>query len=182
MILFTLITESEKDTINKMIPRISKGDEAALLTVYNTVGGRLLSVAMGITRNLQLAEDALSESFIKLVRHADQFKGGSGYAWLCAIVKNTALNIIKSNQNKQGLDIDSFFSLSDGKDFTESSVNALAVEAALKKLTNQERLCIWLKYFNDYTVREIAAETGISKSSVQDIIKRAERNLREFME
>jgi len=182
MILFVILTDSEKDLINRMIPLIAKNDEAALVTVYNTVGGRLLSVAMGITRNLALAEDALSESFIKLVRHAGQFKGGSGYAWLCTIVKNTALNILKSNQNRQGADIDSFFNLSDEKDFTQNANNALMVEAALKKLTQQERLCIWLKYFNDYTVREIADETKIPKSSVQEIIKKAEVKLREFME
>jgi len=179
--LFVLITDAEKDTINRMIPLIAQGDEAALATVYDRAGGRLLSVAMGITRNLQLAEDALSESFIKLVRCAEQFKGGNGYAWLCTIVKNTALNIIKSDKNKQGLDIDGFFDLSSGRDFTEDSVNALAVEDALKRLSKQERLCVWLKYFNDYTVREIAEETGLSKSSVHDVIKKAEGKLREFM-
>ena len=182
MILFVVLSDSEKDTINKMIPLISKGNEAALITVYNTVGGRLLSVAMGITRNLPLAQDALSESFIKLVKYADKFRGGSGYAWLCTIVKNTALNLIKQNQSNQGADIDSFFDLSDGKDFTQNSHNALLVESALKKLNKEERLCIWLKYFNDYTVREIAAETKLSKSGVHDIIKKAEQRLREFME
>jgi RNA polymerase sigma-70 factor (ECF subfamily) len=182
MILFTLISESEKETISLMIPRIAAGDEEALSTVYNIAGGRLLSVAMGITRDLALAEDALSESFIKLVRHASQFKGGNGYAWICTIVKNTALNLIKSGRNRRHADIDGFFSLSDGKDFTADSLNALAVEDALKKLTERERLCIWLKYFNDYTVREIAAETGIPKATVQDIIKKAERRLRGFLE
>ena len=181
MILFALITESEKETLNRMIPLIARGDENALTAVYNIAGGRLLSVAMGITRNLPLAEDALSESFIKLARYADRFKGGSGYAWFCVIVKNTALNLIKSNQNKREDGIDGFFDLSSGRDFTENSLNALAVEDALKKLEKQERLCVWLKYFNDYTVREIAAETGLSKSTAQDVIKKAEGKLREFM-
>jgi len=182
MILFTLITDTERDSVSRLIPLVALGDERALTTIYNTVGGRLLSVAMGVTRDIQLAEDALSESFVKLTRYADKFRGGNGYAWLCVIVKNTALNIIKSGKNKRGADIDGFFDISDGKDFTRASDNALMVEDALKRLSKQERLCIWLKYFNDCTVREIAAETGLSKSTAQDIIKKAEIKLREFME
>lgn len=181
MILFTLITETEKEEISRLIFLIANGDESALVRLYNMAGGRLLSVAMGITRNLQTAEDVLSESFIKVVRHAEQFKGGSGYAWLCTIVKNTALNILKSDINKQGEDIDGFFDLTDGKDFTEHSANAMEVEKALKKLDKQERLCIWLKYFNDYTVRQIAEEIKISKSTVHDIIKKAELKLKEYI-
>jgi len=181
MILFVLLSEAEKDTLNYMIPLVAAGDERALATVYNITGGRLLSVAIGITRDIHLAEDVLSESFIKLVRHAHQFAGGNGYAWLCTIVKNTALNLIKSENKKRGTDIDGIFSLSDGRDMARISTDALAVEEALKRLTAQERLFIWLKYFNDYTVREIAEESGVSKSSVQDIIKRAEGKLREFL-
>ena len=182
MILFVLLTESEKEEINRLLPLVAALDENALRSLYNAVGGRLLSLAVGVTRSLPLAEDALSESFIKVVRHAHSFKGGNGYAWLCTLVKNTALNMLKSERKKQGADIDSFFNLSDGRDFTKESHNAIMVEDALKRLRKDERLCIWLKYFNDYTVREIAAETGISKSSVQDLIKRAEQKLREFME
>lgn len=181
MILFAVITESEKEEISRLIFSISRGDEAALISLYKKAGGRLLSVAMGITRSLQLAEDALSESFIKLIKHADQFKGGSGYAWLCTIVKNTALNIIKSDQRKRGEDIDSFFHLTDGRDFAEHAANALAVEDALKKLNKEERLCIWLKYFNDYTVRQIAEETKLSKSTAHDIIKKAEQKLCQYI-
>ena len=181
MILFTLLTESERETVSRMIKLVVRGDENALVTIYNTVGGRLLSVAMGITRNLQAAEDAVSESFIKLVNYASQFDGGNGYAWLCTIVKNTALNLIKREGRRQGEDIDGFFSLTDGKDFAEKSDTAMAVERAMQALDKRERLCIWLKYFNDYTVRGIASETKLSKSSVQDIIKRAEEKLKQYL-
>ncbi len=181
MILFTLLTESEREYINRLIPGIAQGDESALTWLYQAAGGRLLSVALGVTRDLSLAEDALSESFLKIVRHAGSFRGGNGYAWLCTIVKNTALNLLKEQNRKSGANIDDFFHLSDGVDLAERSAAALTVEAALKKLTETERLCMWLKYFNDYSVREIAAETGLSKSTVQDAIKKAEHKLREYI-
>ena len=52
MILFVLLTESERETVSRMIRLVAEGDERALITIYEMVGGRLLSVAMGITRNL----------------------------------------------------------------------------------------------------------------------------------
>jgi len=181
MILFTLLSDTDREVISRMIPLIAQGDENALVSVYNTVGGRLLSVAMGVTRDIHLAEDAVSESFIKLVKNAGQFKGGNGYAWLCTIVKNTALNIIASRKHKCETNIDDFFNLTDNTDFASKSQTAILVDSALKKLTSEERLCIWLKYFNDYTVRCIADEIGKSKSTVQEIIKKAEQKLKKYI-
>ena len=181
MLLFVLLTESERETVTRMIKLVARGDERALVTIYDMVGGRLLSVAMGVTRNLHAAEDAVSESFIKVVNYASQFQGGNGYGWLCTIVRNTALNIIKSEKHKRGEDIDGFFSLTDGRDFSAASDTALEVERAMKVLDSRERLCIWLKYFNDYTVREIADETKLGKSTVQEVIKRAEEKLKQYL-
>jgi RNA polymerase sigma-70 factor (ECF subfamily) len=181
MILFVLLTENERETVSRMIKLVAQGDERALVTIYDIVGGRLLSVAMGVTRNLHAAEDALSESFIKVVNYASQFQGGNGYAWLCTIVRNTAINIIKKERHKQGEDIDGFFHLTDGRDFAAASDTAIEVERAMKVLDSRERLCIWLKYFNDYTVREIAAEANLGKSTVQEIIKKAEEKLKQYL-
>ena len=181
MVLFVLLTESERDAVGRMIKLVARGDERALISIYDTVGGRLLSVAMGVTRNLQAAEDAVSESFIKIVNYASQFQGGNGYAWLCTIVRNTALNILKKEKYRQGEDIDGFFNLSDGRDFASASDTAIEVERAMKVLDSRERLCVWLKYFNDYTVREIAEETKLGKSTVQEVIKRAEEKLKKYL-
>jgi len=182
MILFVLLTDNEKEEINRLILLVAGNDSGALMRIYNSVGGRLLSVAMGVTRNIHLAEDVLSESFIKVVKYANKFKGGNGYAWLCTVVKNTALTMLKISNAKQGADIDGFFNLTDGKNLAENSDAAIMVENAMKRLSSQERLCIWLKYFNDYTIRDISAETSISKSSVADLIKKAEKKLKEFLQ
>lgn len=179
MILLIVITTEERISLGKLIARVSIGDKSALSAIYDTVGGRLLSVAMGFMRDRPLAEDVLSESFIKIVRHADKFKAGTNsYAWLCTIVRNTALNALKSRKASQGADIDSFFTLTDGKDFTQSTETAITVNTAIKQLEPMQRTVIWLKYFNDMTVREISAELNLAKSTVQDSIKKAERALK----
>jgi len=41
---------------------------------------------------------------------------------------------------------------------------------------------VWLKYFNEMTVREIAVELNMSKSAVAEMIVRAEKKMKVFLE
>lgn len=59
---------------------------------------------------------------------------------------------------------------------------SLDIKNAMLKLDSKERLVIWLKYYNGMTVREIAADTGIKKTTVQDLIKRAEIKLKKLLD
>lgn len=180
--VFFTISDEDRLDVNIYIERISKGDTLALSELYRLIGGRLLAIAQGIMRNKYNAEDVLHDSLIKLVRYAKNFKiGTNGYAWICKIVKNTALNKLKSEHLRRAEDIDDIFGLSDGRDYFEVSTSTLDVKNALLKLESKERLIIWLKYYNDMTVREIAAETGMKKTTVQDYIKRAEQKLSKLL-
>lgn len=183
LFFYFALSEEEKSAINEYIERIAQGDSEALSALYLLLGGRLFSVAQGIMRNKYNAEDVLHDSLIKIVRYAKNFhKGTNGYAWLCKIVKNTALNKIKSEQIRRGENIDDVFGLSDGKDFFETNVATLDIKQALLNLEPKERLVIWLKYYNDMTIREIAAEINMKKTTVQDLLKRTESKLLKMLE
>ncbi|MDR3319157.1 MAG: sigma-70 family RNA polymerase sigma factor [Clostridiales bacterium] len=182
MLLFSVITETERERLGTLIVAVANGDGDSLAQIYEAAGGRLLSVAMGYTRNLFLAEDVLQDSFISIARHCHQFKKGTnGYAWLCTVVRNTALNALKYEGRRQGADIDSFFALSDGVDRFGTFENSHLVEKAMRALDKEERTAIWLKYFNEMTVREVAAELNKSKSTVHELIIRAENKMRAVM-
>lgn len=179
-ILLCSISDSERERINIYLALIANGDESSLSDLYQLVGGRLMSVALGIMRDRELAEDVLHDSFIKIVKYSRKFTlNTNGYAWLCKIVRNTALNKIKSEKLRQGEDIDNILDLTDGKDLYNDSIVVGEVREALKCLSSRERTIIWLKYYNDMTVRDIASELNMSKSTVQDCIKAAENKLRE---
>lgn len=181
--ILSVISDEEKKNLNKLIVSVRDGDKQALGEVYRTVGGRMLSVAMGLMRNRELAEDVLHDSFIKIARFAEQYKENTNaYAWLCTIVRNTALNKIKSENLKRTADIDGFFHLSDNGLEAEERERVMSVEAAIKSLEPRERTVIWLKYYNDMTVREIAAELGLPRSTVQDAVSAAEKKLKKLLE
>jgi RNA polymerase sigma factor, sigma-70 family len=183
MFILFLITDEERSSINFYLKEIAGGSADSLTALYRLAGGRMLSVAVGITRNAGDAEDVVQDSLIKIVRFAHRFKAGTnGYAWICKIVQNTALNKVKSENLRRADNIDSVFNLSDGRDFLGGGIASNDVKRAMLSLTPKERLVIWLKYFNDMTVRDIASEAGLKKTTAQDLIKKAEEKLRKLLE
>ena len=175
-----IMTEQMRDTINKLILSIASGDEAALNELARLVSARMLSVARAIVHETSLAEDVVQESFIKIVDKAHRFKAGTnGYAWICKIVHNTALNMLR--KIKPTTDIDEFYDIAATADVAEKSAQSLAIEQAMSVLDQTEKQLIYQKYFMDYTVRDSAKAIGMGKSTVARKISEAEEKMRKFM-
>lgn len=67
------------------------------------------------------------------------------------------------------------------RDIAEDSADAVAagtdVRAALARLTPQERACVVLRYFDDYTVRQVAATLNLAEGSVKRYLSDAHSKL-----
>ena len=94
------------------------------------------------------------------------------------IVRNTALDFVRSKKSKAEVNIEEIYSLSSSDYSPELRENAVLIESALSKLQPDERRVIYLKYYLDMTVREIASLQKCGKSSIQRTVERAERNLK----
>ncbi len=173
------MTEEIRQRINGLIEEIARGNTAALDNLARLVSARMLSVARTVLRGTA-AEDAVQDSFIKIIENAKRFKPNTnGYAWICKIVYNTALNIAK--RERVTVDISTCFDLSDGAFVAERATDGLTVEKAMSTLDPLERQAIYQKYFMDFTVRESAKALGISKSKVSRTILAAEEKMRAVM-
>ena len=138
---------------------IREGKDAGVDMLYDVLGKNMLAVARGVVGDKFVAEDVVQDSFLKIVR-------------------NTALNTLKAEKNKKTEDIDEFYALASGNDEEEKSTTKILVETLMNTLAPPVvKQMIYLKYFLDMTVREIAKEVGKSKSYVAKKIAEAE----EFM-
>jgi len=62
---------------------------------------RLLNVALRITKNREDAEEVVQDSFLKVFKHLDSFRGNSQFAsWLTRITINQALMKVRGNTRK----------------------------------------------------------------------------------
>ena len=128
---------------------IKEGNENGVDLLYLFMGKTMFMVARGVVKDTFLAEDVVQDSFLKIVKNAGKYKKGTNaYAWVCKIVRNTALNRPTEN-------IDEFFCLSDGDDVEEKTTTRLLVEKLMKSLTPPiVKQMVYMKYFLDMTVRE----------------------------
>ena len=177
------MTEKTCEKIEYALGLISSGDEAGVDLLYACAGRAMLFVARSVVRDEAAAEDVVQDSFLKIVRGISRYKKGTnGYAWVCKIVRNTALNYLKSSGRRASVPLESVAELSDGGSGEERSAAKLLVERMLKSLSPPEvRQMIYMKYFLDMTVREIARELGKSKSYVSKEIIKAEKLMREML-
>ncbi len=170
---------AELEQLNKLLQALRGGDADALDGIYFRISGRMFALARGIVKNAADAEDVVSDSFVKLAGGIRGYRPGTnGYAFVMRIVRNCAFDYLRRRKRRAEEDIDAFFHLTDERYDPARIERAAALETAVRTLTPDERRLIYYRYYLDFTVREIAKETGISKSAVQRQTAAAEEKLR----
>ena len=171
----------EHGQLNALLSLLRKGQASALDEIYLTVGRRMYALARGIVGAAD-ADDVVSESFMKIAKGIRSFREDTnGYAWVMRIVRNTAFDVLRKRKARAEENLDAFFHLTDERYSPERRMEALALEEAIEKLTEAERKMIYYRYYLDLTVREIAAETGMSKSAVARAAQNAEEKLKKLL-
>lgn len=176
------MTEQDRQRINDCIVKISKGDSLALEELSRLVSGRMLSVAVSVVGSKSIAEEVVQDAFVRIYQNAARFRSGSnGYAWICKITQNVALNRLRSERNGMSVNIDEVFYLAADDNVEEQSVAAVMVRDAMKCCTVFERRVIYQKYFMDITVRDSAKILGRSRSAVARAIASGERKIKNYL-
>lgn len=171
----------EHGQLNALLTLLRKGKVDALDDIYQEVGRRMYALARGIVGPAD-ADDVISESFLKIARGIRSFREDTnGYAWIMRIVRNTAFDFLRKRKVRAEENLDAFFHLADERYSPDRRDEALALEAAIEKLSEAERKMIYYRYYLDFTVREIASETGMSKSAVARAAQNAEEKLKKLL-
>ena len=165
---------------NALIMRIAKGDKNALGSLYELTSGYLLAMARAYVRDRSLAEDVVSETYLKAVRGAGSFDTkGNGLNWRFKIVRNTAFNMNAYERRRRSEDIDAHTDIADVFDaMDDARLDMKEVRAAVRALPPEERALLYYRYWLGYTVRELAAITGKPVSTTQDNLKRILKKLK----
>lgn len=168
------------EKLNRLIIAVADGHADCLDGIYEIAGGRMLAVAAGIAgRNG--AEDVLHDSFIKIARFAHKYKRDNPYGWLMKIVRNTALDYVRSQSIRAEVSTEVMFNLSSLDYSPDKRDDAIMLEQAINKLEPDEKKVIYYTYFLDMTVREIAEILKCSKSAAQRTAERAEKKLKNIL-
>ena len=165
----------------------ARGDKGAMKRVLEAEGPRLLSIAMRYLRDSALAEEALQETLVKVWTRAASFEAERGVAraWLTTILRNTALNILRSESRQDHSADGDIEALQDrtAVDDTESVLQSLdptqRLRVCLEALDARRRHAILLAYVHGYSQGEIAGRTGVPLGTIKAWMRRGLHQLRE---
>ena len=129
------------------------------------------------------ADDVLENTFIKVYRNIDKFKGDSKlYSWLYRIATNESITHINknakrmqiSNEEHQKLAIDNL----KADVYFEGDEIQLKLQNAIASLPQKQQLVFNMKYFDDLKYKEIAeileTSEGALKASYHIAVKKIE--------
>lgn len=145
-----------------------------LITRY---GNSVLRMCYLYLKDYQLAEDITQETFLKVYEKYDTFENRSSEkTWIMKIAINQCKNCMRTHWFKR-ISIDSIPEIADyGGYDTLISRNAISLE--IMKLPPKYKEVILLYYYQELSVKEIAAILNQKEATVLQRLKRAREQLK----
>ncbi len=166
----------------------SKTQSRAFEVLINTYKQRLYWHIRRIVLNHDDADDVLQNTFIKVFRNIDGFKGDSKlYSWMYRIATNEALSFLKSKSKKQGISNEELQNqMLDNLQadvYFEGDEIQIKLQKAIATLPEKQKLVFNMKYFQELKYEEISEilETSVGglKASYHLAAKKIEAYLKE---
>ena len=147
--------------------------------------GRWYSACLKITRNPDLAADAVQDALLNAWNKRHQFTGSSRLeTWIHRIAVNSALQLIRKSKpdtfDLTETDIPDTSALPEAA-MAESQLDD-QLATAMGELSDMERVCFVLKHLEQWRLKEIADEINANVGTVKQALFRAVRKLRPQMQ
>jgi len=158
--------------------------------IYNKYKKLLLYKANGILNDYSLAEDAVSEAFLRIyknLRKIDDPDSGKTISFLTVIVKNTAIDILNKNKNMyvsysySDMDENDWQSDFDTEEQVISETVTEGMLEVIDKLKDELKECFLLMYAHNLSYKEIGRILNISEANVTVRIHRAKKKIIELL-
>ena len=166
--------------------------EQALVETAAKYGSYCRTIAFGILKNEEDAEECLSDTYLKAWSSIPPHQPSPLSAFLGKIARNTALNLYKrkSAQKRGGPQIPLVLEeLRDGLEVTntpeqiyEERELARVLNTFLASLQPQPRIIFMRRYWYLSSIKEIALDLGFSQSKVKMSLLRSRKQLKQILE
>jgi RNA polymerase sigma-70 factor (ECF subfamily) len=192
------VDRSHEDSDAELLQRARNGDPAAFRRIVERYEGAVAATVIGMLGPGDDADDVGQETFIRLHRALNEFRGDSSLrTYLTRIATNLSLNALRGRKRRWSR----FVSRDDGnaeareaddagagdlREDVEALERRAAVQAAVKGLSPKHRAVVVLRMMEGHSTRETAEILGIAEGTVMSRLHRAmgalEEDLSTWME
>jgi len=161
----------------------SKQDMDALGTLFSRYSHLVASIAIGILKDKEKAEDVVQEIFEVVVKDLKKHDVKNFNSWIYSVTKFHCFKVKKVNEFSQS-DIE----IKEEEDSDEQLERELQLQKRLNHLKKamdgikyEQKKCVELFYLKGHSYREIAEETGYKMNEVKSFIQNGKRNLKSLI-
>jgi RNA polymerase sigma factor (sigma-70 family) len=162
-----------------------QGDRAAFTRLVRATQRMVASVALAVTRDVQLSEDIAQETYVKAwlrlsaIKHPDSF-----LPWLRDVTRNSAIDHVRRRRYQEFLPGGNSTPLADAPDGDASPEELIhkfeqsaLLARALDEIPDQSREALLLFYREGESSRQVALLLGLSDGAVRKRLQRARQAL-----
>ena len=155
------------------------GDQAALTDLYNRTYNAVYNTIRFMVKDEDAALDILQDSYIKAFANLEQLQEAARFEpWIKRIAHNKAIDYLRQEKpvtfsSMTGEDPDDVPEFEDDRPENLPEVvidrkeTARLINEILDSLPEEQRVCISLFYYDQLSVKEIAAELGVTEATVK---------------
>ena len=139
-------------------------------------------VAFSQVKNHADAEDITQEVFLKIIRHDMRYQSMEHErAWIVRVTVNLCRDLLKSKWHKTSVSMEEVSEAQRGscENFTEIQDDMMW---AVLQLPEKYKNCLYLFYYEVYSIKEIAQSLEMPENTVKTNLKRGRQALKEFLE
>ena len=171
-----------------------EGSAEAFAALYKACAPLLFGIAQRIVRRRELAEEVLHDGFTRIWKAAERFDplAEQPVAWMAAIVRNRALDLMASHDvsrvdsydfSDEGSGLDRLFDWAPApEDAVDAGRSARWLRDCLGELRPVERQALMLAYDRGMSHRDLAAHLAQPLGTVKTWVRRGLASLRACVE
>lgn len=172
------IREADLSGLAALLSRCAEGDHAAFEQLYAATRGKVFSIALLILKRRDLAEEVMQEAYVRIWTRASTYDPalGSPIAWIAAITRNLAINIVRRPQLETHAADDVLMEVPAGDPSVLEEIEISQDQAhalnALGNLDEMSRRLIIAAYLHGESREALSARFGIPVNTVKTWIRR----------
>ncbi|WP_299126023.1 sigma-70 family RNA polymerase sigma factor [uncultured Winogradskyella sp.] len=178
---------TNKDQI--LIDAIKNGDTKAYAQLVDCYKDLVYTLALRMLKHREEAEEVAQDTFIKVFKSLDKFKGDSKFStWIYRVAYNTCLDNIKKNKkhlNDVAIDEYNFNKLDTIDNALDNMIKeekSVLIKKCINKLPEDSSALLTLFYFEELSLDEISKIINIEANTVKVKLFRARKKLAVILE
>jgi RNA polymerase sigma factor (sigma-70 family) len=169
-----------------VVALVARSDQEALAELYDRFGRVAYGLALRVLRDEKLAEDAVQEGFLAVWRNADRFmpERAKASTWLLTLVHRRAVDVVRLEDRRRADPLPEAIEPTPSESAEDDAwlrFERERVQAALRRLPDQQREALELAYYGGFTQSELAERLGQPIGTIKSRMFAGLTRLRELL-